>query len=76
MSKGSAKLIFFCQLCNAPIDSNICKVHGIDFVTIKKIYDDGPRRQTPQPGTNGAASVNTATHGNSSPETRLARPEG
>lgn len=46
MSQGNAKLIFFCQLCNAPIDSNICKIHGIDFVTIKKVYVDQPNIAT------------------------------
>lgn len=37
MAKQSEKLTFFCQLCDKSIESNICRMHGIDFVTIKKI---------------------------------------
>jgi tetratricopeptide (TPR) repeat protein len=37
MAKQTEKLTFFCQLCDKSIESNICRVHGIDFVTIKKI---------------------------------------
>ena len=41
MSQQQSKLTIFCEMCNKPIDSNICPVHGIDFVTIKKIFLDG-----------------------------------
>jgi|GEM_PF-4400577 len=41
MSQQQSKLTFFCEMCNKPIDSNICPIHGIDFVTIKKIRLDG-----------------------------------
>jgi len=41
MSQQQSKLTFFCEMCNKPIDSNICSIHGIDFVTIKKISLDG-----------------------------------
>lgn len=37
MAKQTEKLTFFCQLCDKSIESNICREHGIDFVTIKKI---------------------------------------
>ena len=37
MAKQTEKLTFFCQLCDKSIESNICRMHGIDFVTIKKI---------------------------------------
>ncbi len=37
MNKKTEKLTFFCQLCDKSIEGNICPVHGIDFVTIKKI---------------------------------------
>lgn len=37
MAKQTEKLTFFCQLCDKSIESNICRAHGIDFVTIKKI---------------------------------------
>lgn len=36
MQRETDTLTFFCNLCNHPIEKNICPVHGIDFVTIKK----------------------------------------
>ena len=36
MSSRGDDLVFYCELCQAPIASNICSTHGIDFVTIKK----------------------------------------
>lgn len=59
MSSHGEELVYFCELCQAPIASNRCTVHGIDFVTIKKADEvprppDGderglaPVRQTPE----------------------------
>ncbi len=39
MSTTSSSLTFFCEMCNQPIERNTCSLHGIDFVTIKKISD-------------------------------------
>ncbi len=37
MRRKSEKLIFFCDVCKKPIARNVCPVHGIDYVSIKKI---------------------------------------
>lgn len=36
MSRIGKKLTFYCVLCQAPLETNFCPEHGIDFVTVKK----------------------------------------
>ncbi|RMH74994.1 MAG: hypothetical protein D6681_22570 [Calditrichaeota bacterium] len=52
MSQSAQNLIFYCELCEAEIEKNICPVHGIDFVTVKK----GNRGKDAGKANNGAES--------------------
>lgn len=53
MAENFEQLTFFCQLCDASIESNICPRHGIDFVTIKKISQvKKPSKNAPADGAN------------------------
>ena len=46
MDRHNTNLTFYCELCDKPINTNICKLHGIDFVTIKK-FNNAPGNQHP-----------------------------
>lgn len=72
MNNKSEKLAFYCELCNKFLDSNICKVHGIDFVTIKKVpaSQNFSRPGQPNRGTQQNPGYNNTTMNTG--ETRIA----
>ncbi len=81
MAENFEQLTFFCQLCDASIDSNICPRHGIDFVTIKKITQvKKPSKNAPADSANrrinGMLQLGEqAGSGNAANEKRIATPQ-
>lgn len=81
MAENFEQLTFFCQLCDASIESNICPRHGIDFVTIKKITQvKKPSKNTPADSgnrrINGMLQLGEQTgSGNAANEKRIATPQ-
>ena len=88
MRRKSEKLIFYCDVCKKPIARNVCPVHGIDYVSIKKIpiqaNEPNRSKQTqtrPQPpsppgnsATQGLARIDPDDiHQNGTDETGIAR---